>query len=244
MDGVLFEKCVREMDKKFVTEERKVALVINNCPAHPQIENLKSIMLFFLPPNTTSQTQPVDQGVIRSLKAQYHNNVVRKIIRSVEKKKTLSKISLLLEMQMLVAAWDAVMTKTVVNCFGKSKISRENQKKDVSNDQDDVIETEHQPVYCPYRNEPLQIIKTTQKFSLFSKDGAIVQSYANDVARIIDQHFAEKNRQTTIRDYFESLKISAFNSIQGRHFRGRSQMSAGGTKRPPFSKKSVTDILQ
>ena len=99
MDGALFEKCVREMDKKFVTEERKVALVINNCPAHPQIENLKSMMLFFLPPNTTSQTQPMDQGVIRSLKAQYHNNVVRKIIRSVEKKKALSKISLLLGMQ-------------------------------------------------------------------------------------------------------------------------------------------------
>ena len=81
---------------------------------------------------------------------------------------------------------------------------------------------------------------------MFSKDGAIVQSYANDVARIIDQHFAEKNRPTTIRDYFQSLKISTFNPIQGRHFRGRSQMSAWGGRggRPPFSKKSVTDILQ
>ena len=111
----------------------------------------------------------MDQGVIRSLKAQYHNNVVRKIIRSVEKKKALSKISLLLEMQMLVAAWDAVMTKTVVNYFGKSKISRENQKKDVSNAQDDVIETEHQPVYCPYRNKPSQIIKTCKNSPCFQK---------------------------------------------------------------------------
>ena len=48
----------------------------------------------------------------------------------------------------------------------------------------------------------LQIIETMQKFSLFSKDGAIVQSYANYVACIIDQHFAEKSRSRTVRDYF------------------------------------------
>ena len=57
--------------------------------------------------------------------------------------------------------------------------------------------TEDEPAYCPDRNELLQIIETMQKFSLFSKDGAIVQSYANHVAYIIDQHFAEKSRQTT-----------------------------------------------
>ena len=65
--------------------------------------------------NTTSQIQPIDQGVIRSLKAQYRRNVVRKITQSVEKKKTLLKFSLLLGMQMLVAALDAVTTETLVN---------------------------------------------------------------------------------------------------------------------------------
>ena len=37
-----------------------------------------------------------------------------------------------------------------------------------------------------FANEFLQIIDTMQKLSLFSKDGAIVQSYANHVARIIE----------------------------------------------------------
>ena len=58
---------------------------------------------------------------------------------------------------------------------------------------------------APDRNELLQIIETMQKFSLFSKDGAVVQSHVNHAARIIEQHFAEKSRQTTIRDYFRSL---------------------------------------
>ena len=32
MDRVLFKEKVKEMDKKFVSEGRKVALVVGNCP--------------------------------------------------------------------------------------------------------------------------------------------------------------------------------------------------------------------
>ena len=39
----------------------------------------------------------MDQGVISSLEAKYRKNGVRKIIQSVEKKKTLPKISFLQE---------------------------------------------------------------------------------------------------------------------------------------------------
>ena len=74
---------------------------------------------------------------------------------------------------------------------------RENNNTINCDDNDDAIETEDEPVLCPHRNELLQIIETMQKFSLFSKDGAIFQSYANDVARIIDQNFAEKSRFST-----------------------------------------------
>ena len=57
MDSVLFEEWIREMDTKFTKEKKKVALIIDNCPAHPTIDNLKSIELIFLPPNTTSKLQ-------------------------------------------------------------------------------------------------------------------------------------------------------------------------------------------
>ena len=61
MDSVLFEEWIREMDTKFTKEKKKVALIIDNCPAHPTIDNLKSIEVIFLPPNTTSKLQPMDQ---------------------------------------------------------------------------------------------------------------------------------------------------------------------------------------
>ena len=45
--GVLQEEWVWELDQKFSSEGRSVALVIDNSPAHPHIKNLKSTKLFF-----------------------------------------------------------------------------------------------------------------------------------------------------------------------------------------------------
>ena len=47
-----------------------------------------------------------------------------------------------------------------------------------------------QSAYCPDRCKLLQIIETMHKFSSPSKDGAIVKSYANHVARKTNQHVA------------------------------------------------------
>ena len=85
----------------------------------------------------------MDQGVIRSLKAHHRKNVVRKIIRSLEKK-TLPKISSILGMQILVATWDAATTKTVVICFRKSKISSECQRSAIAEDNDPFTELEEE----------------------------------------------------------------------------------------------------
>ena len=54
MDGTLFEEWLRELDRKFDMQGRKIVLVVNDCPAHPDISGLKAINLQFLPPNTTS----------------------------------------------------------------------------------------------------------------------------------------------------------------------------------------------
>ena len=56
MDSVLFEECVREINAEFKAKERKVVLIIDNCPAHPKTENLCHAKLIFLPPNSKSVT--------------------------------------------------------------------------------------------------------------------------------------------------------------------------------------------
>ena len=68
MTGVLFEEWVRKLDSSFRAKSRKVALLIDNCPRHPEIKNLTNINIIFLPPNTTSVLQPMDQGVVEASK--------------------------------------------------------------------------------------------------------------------------------------------------------------------------------
>ena len=104
-DSALFEEWVRELDRKFVRE---------GSPAHPHIEGLDTIQLVFLPPNTTSKTQPMDQGVIRSLKAHYRTLTVQPFIRAVDNGQPLPKISILSAMNMLTAAWDKVSEITAL----------------------------------------------------------------------------------------------------------------------------------
>ena len=43
MTSNLFEKWVRKLDRKFQCEGRKIALIVDKCPAHPDINGLKAI---------------------------------------------------------------------------------------------------------------------------------------------------------------------------------------------------------
>ena len=62
---------------------------MDNCPAHPEIGGLKTIELCFLSTNTTSITQPMDQGVIRSLKAKYRSRMTQQIIKAIDANKSI-----------------------------------------------------------------------------------------------------------------------------------------------------------
>ena len=49
MNSDIFEKWVCKLYRKFKLENRKTALIIDNCPAHPHVNDLKAIELVFLP---------------------------------------------------------------------------------------------------------------------------------------------------------------------------------------------------
>ena len=108
-------------------ERRKIALLIDNCPAYLSVPDLTNVQLIFLPPDTTSVLQPMDQGVIRSLKVHYRGRVVRRLCRALDKMKTLPKISILQAMKILVSSWEAASAQTIVNCFRKAGVTPEAQ---------------------------------------------------------------------------------------------------------------------
>ena len=68
MTSTLWTEWIKAFDKKMQLSGRKILLIIDNCPAHPNVPNLSNTEVVYLPPNTTSKTQPCDQGIIQALK--------------------------------------------------------------------------------------------------------------------------------------------------------------------------------
>ena len=62
-------------------------------------------------------------------------------------------------------------------------------------------EVADEPVKCPDENELLQVIETLQRFSKFLDKGDTIQSCASRIESQVDQHFAKKEKQASIRDF-------------------------------------------
>ena len=136
MSSELFEEWVKELDRNFGSKKRKIALIIDNCPAHPDVPALEWVELIFLPPNTTSVTQPMDQGVTRGLKAKYRSLEVKKQITALEKGSQLPKFSILTAMSMLTKAGSSIPNGTFTSCFKKSGISEVSMERALNDDDD------------------------------------------------------------------------------------------------------------
>ncbi|XP_012555218.2 tigger transposable element-derived protein 6-like [Hydra vulgaris] len=134
MTGDLFTEWVMKLDSFFRAQDRKVALLVDNCSAHPHFEGRSNINLIFPPPNTTSVLQPMDQGVIRSLKAHYRHKIGRLCIKAFDNNEPMPKITILQTMKDLVSSWNAVSKETVTNCFKKAGFSKTNKSIEEADD--------------------------------------------------------------------------------------------------------------
>jgi hypothetical protein len=87
--------------------DRKVLLLIGNVPTHVSIE-LSNVRVHFLPPNTTSQIQPMDAGIIRNFKLKYKTRFVQWLLDEVAVQNDGKKLDVLCAMNMVVQSWNEV----------------------------------------------------------------------------------------------------------------------------------------
>ena len=81
MSSSLFEERIQKQNGKFERHTREALLIVDDCPAYPEVSGLKAIDLCFFPAITTSITEPIDQDVIRYLKAKSYAKMNWKIIK-------------------------------------------------------------------------------------------------------------------------------------------------------------------
>ena len=77
-----------------------------------------------LPPNATLVVQPLDQGIIRSVKRRYKKKLIERYLVSVENNKDvntiLKQLDIVATANMVHNAWKEVSSTIIQNCFHKA----------------------------------------------------------------------------------------------------------------------------
>ena len=103
MNGPIFHSYMKNWNDDLARQQRHILLLIDNAPSHIVDE------LQFLPPNTTSKIQPLDQGIIRSVKCAYRKTIQVQYCSHVENyeevKRIMQSFDFVVAVNTLVAAW-------------------------------------------------------------------------------------------------------------------------------------------
>jgi hypothetical protein len=118
----IFCSFVHSLDTQMGTQNRKIILFVDNCAAHPKDTSfLRNVKVVWYSANCTSMLQPLDLGIIHSLKAYYRKSLVQTSICLMESgKEVKKKINILEAMHYIMAAWQQVSQQTIQNCFHKA----------------------------------------------------------------------------------------------------------------------------
>lgn len=78
MDTKLFTEWLNSVNKRMKKRRRNILLFLDNAPSHPTIK-LSNVMVHFFPANCTSHLQPMDQGIIKTVKMGYRKRLLTSI---------------------------------------------------------------------------------------------------------------------------------------------------------------------
>ena len=109
-------------------------LLLDNFAAHlsaveklenlPAGEGLRNTEICWLPPNSTSMVQPLDQGIIRAFKAHYRAQWLQYMVDEYEANNNpLKTMNLLKTIRFSVKAWSELTIETVRNCWSESTVN-------------------------------------------------------------------------------------------------------------------------
>lgn len=123
MTSDIFRGWLQQLDRHFTSKDRKIIMVVDNCSAHNCTVELKSIKVVFLPPNTTSALQPMDQGIIHYVKSKYRKHLLERMILCSEAGK-LYQVDLLGAVHIIAHVWKNTPPQVIANCFRHSGFVR------------------------------------------------------------------------------------------------------------------------
>jgi hypothetical protein len=125
MMNLIFNQYLKELDEYFKRKGRKIVLFLDNVLVHivDEATNLTNVELLYFSPNLTSVLQPLDTGIIQSLKALSQKFEVLSILDdindSLHASDLIRKLTILDAIKFIDKSWSMVKAETIQKCFSK-----------------------------------------------------------------------------------------------------------------------------
>ena len=117
MTAEIFEEWLEEWNSQLKSENKCIALIVDNCYSHKLVTRHSNIALFYLPPCQTSLLQPMDQGIIRSFKSLYRQLLVQFKCKDTKLSRRANYVRPRVYGRMICQAWKQVRSTVIVHCF-------------------------------------------------------------------------------------------------------------------------------
>jgi hypothetical protein len=125
MTNTIFNKYLLNLNDYMCSRRRKIILFIDNAPVHIIDEDTNSrlshVKVLFFPPNLTCLLQPLDAGIIRSVKAFSRKHQVLHLLESIDSGEHAANLAKKLQvidaMKFIGTSWDNVKAETIQKCF-------------------------------------------------------------------------------------------------------------------------------
>ncbi len=122
-----FKNCFVPLCRKALREKQKAFLLLDNAPSHPDLSELTSedgqIRCVYLPPNTTSVLQPMDQGVLETIKKRYKRDLLLRLLDEGDSDSNIAdfrkKLNIKDAVLMAANSWSNVKQQTIAKSWKK-----------------------------------------------------------------------------------------------------------------------------
>ena len=123
MTGDIYHRIMTKFNNQMRKAGCHVLYVCDNTSSH-QVQEYSNIEFLMLPPNATSIVQPLDQGIIHSVKRRYQKKLAERYLVSVVNNKDantiLKQLDFVAATNMVHNAWKETSATIIQNCFRKA----------------------------------------------------------------------------------------------------------------------------
>jgi len=82
-DVTIMEEWLTAFNGRMKMQNRHVLLFLDNPTCHPHVK-FSNVQLAWFPPNTTSVSQPMDQGIIQNVKTHYRKLLMQSLLANMD----------------------------------------------------------------------------------------------------------------------------------------------------------------